>query len=72
MSPTMSNAEFKDRIRAICGPAPKAERPCVRTPEDRGYYPPSSEEQLAISNKILNWWLKSARRRLPTPPKEAV
>jgi hypothetical protein len=36
----LSTAEFRERIRAMCGTPPRAARPCVRTPEDRGYYPP--------------------------------
>ncbi len=40
MKPHMSNEEFRDRIKAIVGPGPpKADRPCVRKPTDRGYYP---------------------------------
>ncbi len=33
----MSNEEFRDRIKAICGPAPVTEKPIVRQPSDRGY-----------------------------------
>lgn len=39
--PTMSNEEFRERIKAIVGPALKADKPCVRKPTDRGYYPPA-------------------------------
>ncbi len=35
----MSNAEFRDHIKAIVGPAPKGDRPCVRKPTDLGYWP---------------------------------
>jgi hypothetical protein len=39
----MSTDDFRAHLRAIIGPQPKptpAERPCVRTPADAGYYPP--------------------------------
>jgi len=42
--PVESTADFKERIAAMMPEAPKQapeERPCVRTPEDRGYYPPN-------------------------------
>jgi len=60
--PNMSNEEFKDRIKAICGPAPKADRPCVRKPTDRGYHPPPT----AV------WVENSTMCVLYGPPKEAV
>jgi len=43
----MAVAEFRDRIRAICGPnlAPVA-KPLVRVPTDRGYYPPAKDAQI--------------------------
>ncbi len=37
----MSNAEFRNHIKAIVGQLPKADKPCVRKPTDRGYYPPT-------------------------------
>ncbi len=42
MSQPMSNADFRDHIKAIVGPLPKADKPCVRKPTDRGYYPPAT------------------------------
>lgn len=39
----MSNEEFRDHIKAICGPAPVADKPCVRVPTNRGYYPTPKE-----------------------------
>jgi hypothetical protein len=37
----MSNEEFRERIKAICGARPPEEKLCVRTPEDEGYHPPA-------------------------------
>jgi hypothetical protein len=36
----LTNAEFRDRIATICGVQPRRKSSVVRTPEDRGYYPP--------------------------------
>lgn len=45
--PALTVAEFRDRIRAICGPAPTlATKPIVRKPTDRGYYPPAVDAQI--------------------------
>jgi hypothetical protein len=35
----LSIEDFKERVRNICGPAPRKVKPTVRTPEDRGYNP---------------------------------
>jgi len=37
--PYLSNEEFRERIKAILN-IPRVKGPCVRTPTDRGYYPP--------------------------------
>jgi hypothetical protein len=37
----MSDADFRDHIKAIVGPLPKADKLCVRKPTDHGYnWPP--------------------------------
>ncbi len=53
MSQPMSNAEFRDHIKAIVGPAPKQDKPCVRKPTDRGYYPPKSTLVTASNINIV-------------------
>lgn len=45
-TPAMSTEEFRDRIRQLVGAPPQStqERPCVRKPTDRGFYPPTRKE----------------------------
>jgi hypothetical protein len=32
--------DFKERLRQMIGPAPVVDKPCVRSEDDEGFYPP--------------------------------
>ena len=65
----MSNEEFRDRIKAICGPndpndnyamyeadreAKCRARSVIRTPSDRGYHPPSRKRRSIIIGQLCD------------------
>src|SRR5262245_50426391 len=64
--PVESTADFRARLATI---APKAtrsaeDRPCVRQPTDRGYYPPKRRREVVIHWTMPIWAAETIRASL--------